>query len=241
MDADIHPHRHHDSHRGWVRPGGRRGRWLEPFLLVLIGTDGGYGGALIGRCNDLCLAPHGVDVGMAYRTLRELEAEGLMTSRWAADDGAPRRAYRLTEAGRLALDEWIAVMRERGAPGRGVPRPGDTTADGTRRLGDVLLAWMARLRTVVRPAPWSVWYGPADWYEDTGRPFGRPVPAGGSAARAPPKSRGPARRVAGRDASGSRRSSPTSAVPTPRRQGAITRPVGRPAGPPAEPCRQAAS
>jgi len=114
MDADTHPHPHHDSHRGWVRPGGRRGRWLEPFLLVLIGEAEAYGGALIARLNDLCLAPNGVDVGMAYRTLRELEAEGLVVSQWVADNGAPRRAYRLTAAGRQALDEWIAVMRERG-------------------------------------------------------------------------------------------------------------------------------
>jgi DNA-binding PadR family transcriptional regulator len=114
MDADTHPHHHHDSHRGWVRPGGRRGRWLEPFLLVLIGEEEAYGAAMIARLNDLCLAPNGVDVGMAYRTLRELEAEGLMVSQWVADNGAPRRAYRLTAAGRQALDEWIAVMRERG-------------------------------------------------------------------------------------------------------------------------------
>ena len=114
MNADAHPHHHHDGHRGWVRPGGRRGRWLEPFLLVLVGEKEAYGGALIAELNSLCLAPNGVDVGMAYRTLREFEAEGLVTSRWVADNGAPRRAYRLTEAGRQALDEWIAVMRERG-------------------------------------------------------------------------------------------------------------------------------
>jgi DNA-binding PadR family transcriptional regulator len=115
MDADIHhSHRHHDNYRGWVRPGGRRGRWLEPFLLVMIGEEEAYGGALIARLNELCLAPNGVDVGMAYRNLRELEGEGLMTSQWVTDDRAPRRAYRLTVAGRQALDEWMSVMRERG-------------------------------------------------------------------------------------------------------------------------------
>jgi DNA-binding PadR family transcriptional regulator len=114
MDADTHPHHHHDDHRGWVRADGRRGRWLEPFLLVLIGEEEAYGGALIARLDELCLAPKGVDVGMAYRTLRELEAEGLLTSQWFADDGAPRRTYRLTPAGRQALDEWTSVMRERG-------------------------------------------------------------------------------------------------------------------------------
>jgi PadR family transcriptional regulator len=115
MDADTHhPHHHHDGYRGWVRPGGRRGRWLEPFLLLLIGRDEAYGAELIDRLDELCLAPNGVDAGMAYRTLRELEAEGLMTSHWLADDGAPRRAYRLSSAGRQALDEWVSVMRERG-------------------------------------------------------------------------------------------------------------------------------
>ncbi len=75
-----HPHHHYDNYRGWVRPGGRRGRWLEPFVLLLVAQEVGYGRALIGRLNELCLAPDGVNAGMAYRTLRELEADGLMTS-----------------------------------------------------------------------------------------------------------------------------------------------------------------
>ena len=42
-----------------------------------------------------------------------IEAEGLVSSAWVTDDGPPRRTYRLTDAGRVALDEWIAVMHER--------------------------------------------------------------------------------------------------------------------------------
>jgi DNA-binding PadR family transcriptional regulator len=49
---------------------------------------------------------------MAYRTLRELEAEGLVTSSWVLD-AAPRRVYQLTPEGRLALRDWTGVMRER--------------------------------------------------------------------------------------------------------------------------------
>lgn len=109
--ADPHPHP--DGYRGWVRPGGRRGRWLEPFLLRLVADGETHGAELIARLNDLCLAPDGVDVGMAYRTLREFEAEGLVASTWVTDEGAPRRTYRLTEVGRRELDEWVAVMRER--------------------------------------------------------------------------------------------------------------------------------
>ena len=39
-----------------------------------------HGGELIARLKELCPAPDGVDVGMAYRTLREFEAEGLVES-----------------------------------------------------------------------------------------------------------------------------------------------------------------
>lgn len=107
------PHHHPGGHRGWVRSEGRRGRWLEPFLLRLVADGEAHGGALIARLNDLCLAPDGVDVGMAYRNLRELEAEGLVVSAWVTDDGPPRRTYRLTDGGHQALAEWIWVMRER--------------------------------------------------------------------------------------------------------------------------------
>ncbi len=133
MHAESHrhhhadPHHHPDGYRGWVRPNGRRGRWLEPFLLRLVADGAAHGGAMITRLNDLCLAPDGVDVGMAYRTLRELEAEGLVGSGWVTDDGPPRRTYRLTDAGWAALDEWIAVMRERS-------RLIDAFLDGTERL-----------------------------------------------------------------------------------------------------------
>jgi PadR family transcriptional regulator, regulatory protein PadR len=106
-------HAHHGNHRGWVRPGGQRGRWLEPFVLLLMADEETYGAALIAELNALCLAPNGVDVGMVYRTLREFEAEGLVASLWAADEGAPRRTYRLTDEGRRELGDWTEVMRER--------------------------------------------------------------------------------------------------------------------------------
>lgn len=132
MNADAHtrhadPHHHPDGYRGWVRSGGRRGRWLEPFLLRLVADGEAHGGALIARLNGLCLAPDGVDVGMAYRTLRELEAEALVESAWVTSDGPPRRSYRLTDAGRRALDEWVGVMRERA-------RLIDAFLDGTEGL-----------------------------------------------------------------------------------------------------------
>jgi len=113
MSVERHHTHHHDLH-GWVRPGGRRGRWLEPFLLLLVAEGEAHGYALIGRLNGSGVAPAGVDVGMAYRTLRELEIEGLVLSEWVAEGGAPRREYRLTPDGRAALTEWASLMCERG-------------------------------------------------------------------------------------------------------------------------------
>jgi DNA-binding PadR family transcriptional regulator len=115
MTAQHHwGHDHHHDQRGWVRRGGRRGRWLEPFLLLLVAECEAHGYALIGRLNELGVSPEGVDVGMAYRTLRELETEGLVHSEWVTEGGAPRREYRLTQEGRVALAEWASVMCERG-------------------------------------------------------------------------------------------------------------------------------
>jgi PadR family transcriptional regulator PadR len=128
MSAEHLHHGHHHDQRGWSRPGGRRGRWVEPFLLLLVAEGGAHGYALIGRLDDLGVAPEGVDVGMAYRTLRELEREGLVASEWVAESGAPRRDYRLTGDGLAALSEWASVMCERG------------------RLIDDFLAREARLR-----------------------------------------------------------------------------------------------
>lgn len=50
MDAD-HLHHHPDGYRGWVRPGGRRGRWIEPFLLLLVAGGEAQGYALIAALN----------------------------------------------------------------------------------------------------------------------------------------------------------------------------------------------
>ncbi len=99
--------------RGWVRPGARRGRWIEPFVLLLVAEGPVHGYSVIGQLNELGLNADGVDVGMVYRTLREFEAEGLVETQWGIDDGRPRREYRLTARGHEVLEEWVEVMIER--------------------------------------------------------------------------------------------------------------------------------
>jgi poly-beta-hydroxybutyrate-responsive repressor len=100
-------------HRGWAPLGARR-RWMEPFVLVLLAGEGAHGYAIIAQLEELGITGGPVDVGQVYRTLRDLEDAGHVTSEWSNDPTGPqRREYRLTAAGYAELDEWAAVMKER--------------------------------------------------------------------------------------------------------------------------------
>ena len=100
-------------HRGWAPMGGRR-RWMEPFVLAMVGATGGHGYALQAQLDELGISNGAVDVGQVYRTLRDLEEAGQVVSTWSSDRVGPqRRDYVLTESGFAALHEWAAVMRER--------------------------------------------------------------------------------------------------------------------------------
>jgi PadR family transcriptional regulator len=100
-------------HRGWAPLGGRR-RWMEPFVLMLLAGGGAHGYAIIAQLGELGITGGTVDVGQVYRTLRELEEAGHVTSAWSNEPSGPqRREYQLTETGYAELDEWAAVMKER--------------------------------------------------------------------------------------------------------------------------------
>jgi PadR family transcriptional regulator PadR len=100
-------------HRGWAPLGGRH-RWMEPFVLVVLATTGAHGYAITGELGEMGITGGSVDVGQVYRTLRDLEASGYVTSAWSTEAVGPqRREYELTAKGYAALDEWAAVMKER--------------------------------------------------------------------------------------------------------------------------------
>ncbi len=101
-------------HHGWAPLGGRR-RWMEPFMLVLLAEGAAHGYALVGQLEEMGIASAAqLDFGQVYRTLRDLEDSGLVTSSWSSEPAGPqRREYELTDEGHRALDEWAAVMRER--------------------------------------------------------------------------------------------------------------------------------
>jgi len=106
-DAEGMPIQH-----GWMPLAARR-RWIEPFVLAMLARET-YGYAILGRLEEMRISNGPLDVGLIYRTLRDLERDGLVSSSWAEESAGPRRrAYALSAAGRDALDDWAVVMRER--------------------------------------------------------------------------------------------------------------------------------
>jgi DNA-binding PadR family transcriptional regulator len=100
-------------HRGWAPLGGRH-RWMEPFVLVLLAGGGAHGYAITAQLEEMGITDGPVDIGQVYRTLRDLEGAGQVTSSWSSEPVGPqRRDYELTDDGYAAIDAWAAVMKER--------------------------------------------------------------------------------------------------------------------------------
>jgi len=98
--------------RGGSLAGGAIRRFLEPCLLLLLHQGASHGYELVGA-----LSPFGLGdmaPGPVYRTLRELEAAGLVQSEWDTESsgGPARRVYRLTEPGHQHLVDWVEGLRE---------------------------------------------------------------------------------------------------------------------------------
>ena len=78
--------------------GGLPRSFLRSCLLLLIAERPSYGYDLLEGLTGLGMAD--VDAGGLYRTLRSMEKDGLVASRWDDSEVGPkRRVYRLTEDG----------------------------------------------------------------------------------------------------------------------------------------------
>ena len=92
--------------------GGAIRRFLEPVLLLQLHRGAAHGYELISALEPFGLGD--VASGPVYRTLRELEAAGLVRSAWDTQSvgGPARRVYHLTQAGHQYLADWVAYLRE---------------------------------------------------------------------------------------------------------------------------------
>ena len=84
--------------------------WLTPCLLMMLRSWNAYGYEL---ARQLTVFGFGsVDPGTVYRTLRELERDGYVTSNWdtSVTSGPARRVYTITDAGIDALGWWASAL-----------------------------------------------------------------------------------------------------------------------------------
>ncbi|NND03904.1 MAG: PadR family transcriptional regulator [Acidimicrobiia bacterium] len=80
-------------------------------LLLLTAERPSHGYDYMDRLNNMGVP--GVDPGGLYRTLRSMEQEGLLESRWETSDAGPaRRTYELSEDGMDWLHAWAAAHAE---------------------------------------------------------------------------------------------------------------------------------
>jgi poly-beta-hydroxybutyrate-responsive repressor len=85
--------------------------WLEPVALVLLREESSYGYELMERVEEFGFEQ--INAGTLYRTLRQIEKEGLCESGWDTSEGGPaRRMYYITEAGQAYLDTWVQACKE---------------------------------------------------------------------------------------------------------------------------------
>jgi poly-beta-hydroxybutyrate-responsive repressor len=85
-------------------------RFTEPALLLLLRERPAHGYELVESLSELAPGRR-IDMGNLYRSLRAMEAEGLVSSEWDAEAPGPaKRRYELTSAGGRLLDEWATAL-----------------------------------------------------------------------------------------------------------------------------------
>jgi PadR family transcriptional regulator PadR len=93
---DVHPRLH--------------GELLSTSLLAFLKNWNAYGYQLAQRLTEAGMPDF--DSGTVYRTLRQLEKTGMVSSFWDTSESGPaRRMYSLTRAGELFLNGWMDVLQ----------------------------------------------------------------------------------------------------------------------------------
>src|SRR5918998_259961 len=85
--------------------------WLTPVALVILREEGSYGYELMERLEEFGFEQ--IRAGTLYRTLRQMEQEGLCSSEWETSQGGPaHRTYSITEAGEEYLAAWAEACKQ---------------------------------------------------------------------------------------------------------------------------------
>jgi len=95
-------------------PSGRMTRFVEPCLLFLLSQKTSYGYELMDKLEQLGFLEDAPDPAMVYRTLRYLEKEGFVKSKWDTKGTGPaKRNYEITQEGIDLLHGWARGIEQR--------------------------------------------------------------------------------------------------------------------------------
>jgi PadR family transcriptional regulator, regulatory protein PadR len=106
--------RHKDNPEGCRCHSGRVRGFVQPQVLLLLAKKPAHGYELMEAIGQED-SDSTLDPGTLYRTLRFLEEEGVVCSRWDTEGAGPaRRVYELTEQGVDYLKSWaVTIQRTR--------------------------------------------------------------------------------------------------------------------------------
>jgi len=89
-------------------------KWLIPITLVLLEEESSHGYELMERMVEE-FGFEQIHPGSVYRTLRQMERQGLCQSEWdtsSAKGGPARRMYSITGAGEAYLEAWAQAWKQ---------------------------------------------------------------------------------------------------------------------------------
>lgn len=97
-------------------PSGKMTRFVEPCLLFFLSKQPSYGYELMDKLDQFGFQKSKPDPAMVYRTLRSLEKEECVISKWDTKGTGPaKRNYEITQKGLALLHAWakgIAMRKQ---------------------------------------------------------------------------------------------------------------------------------
>ena len=95
--------RYNSANEAWSK------NWLVPILLLMLRQWSSYGYELMEKMSAFGLAA--MNPGTFYRTLRQMEKDGMVSSNWDTSEGGPaRRVYSITDVGETYLNYWAQSL-----------------------------------------------------------------------------------------------------------------------------------
>lgn len=92
--------------------GGTLDKLVQPAILAVLTEGPVHGYRLTERIREMAgMSAHKPDASGVYRSLKKMEAVGLVSSTWASGDtGHAKRLYAITADGRACLARWTSTL-----------------------------------------------------------------------------------------------------------------------------------